>query len=160
MSHKWQNTECSLCRLVRRPEHLIGRHCGISRQTEGLHSVITWSVSQSVLRHRVLYKFLLCSVLCFMTRVSQCPINPPSEHPVLCHLTYTLSHFAKMRQPVNSGSQQSMRYTTYQPNSTTCQFQMETVRYRYYSILNFTVARNFIVLFLLIQHLAQSHFAG
>jgi hypothetical protein len=27
--------ECSLCRLIRRPEHLIGRHCGISRQTEG-----------------------------------------------------------------------------------------------------------------------------
>jgi hypothetical protein len=26
---------CSLWRLIRRPEHLIGRHCGISRQTEG-----------------------------------------------------------------------------------------------------------------------------
>jgi hypothetical protein len=27
--------ECSLRRLIRRPEHLIGRHCGISGQTEG-----------------------------------------------------------------------------------------------------------------------------
>jgi hypothetical protein len=56
--------ECLLRRLIRRPEHLIARHSGISRQTEGIHSVITWSVSQSVLRHRVLYKLLLCSVLC------------------------------------------------------------------------------------------------
>jgi hypothetical protein len=27
--------ECSLYRLIKRPEHLIVRHCGISRQTEG-----------------------------------------------------------------------------------------------------------------------------
>jgi hypothetical protein len=26
---------CSFCRLIRRPEHLIGRLYGISRQTEG-----------------------------------------------------------------------------------------------------------------------------
>jgi hypothetical protein len=40
-------TECSLCRLIGRPEYLIGRHCGISWQTGG-HSVTTWAVSQSL----------------------------------------------------------------------------------------------------------------
>jgi hypothetical protein len=51
-------TECSLCRLISCPgsfpESSIGRHCKIPRQTEVIHSVITWLVSQSVLRHRVL----------------------------------------------------------------------------------------------------------
>jgi hypothetical protein len=28
------DVDCSLCILVRRSEHLIGRHCGNSRQTE------------------------------------------------------------------------------------------------------------------------------
>jgi hypothetical protein len=41
------NMECSLCRLIRRPEHLIGRHCGISRQTEG-HSFGDHLISKSV----------------------------------------------------------------------------------------------------------------
>jgi hypothetical protein len=55
---------CSLCRLIRRPEHLIGRHCDISRQTEG-HSfyghLISWSVSvtpSSVIEASI----VLCSV--------------------------------------------------------------------------------------------------
>jgi hypothetical protein len=39
--------ECSSCRLIRRPEHLIGRHCGISRQTEG-HSFGDHLISESV----------------------------------------------------------------------------------------------------------------
>jgi hypothetical protein len=39
--------ECSLRRLIRRPEHLIGRHCGISRQTEG-HSFGDHLISESV----------------------------------------------------------------------------------------------------------------
>jgi hypothetical protein len=44
--------ECSLCRLVRRPEHL---NTMVSPgKLKVIHSVITWSVSQSVLRHRVL----------------------------------------------------------------------------------------------------------
>jgi hypothetical protein len=41
------NIECSLCRLIRRPEHLIGRHCGVSRQTEG-HSFCDHLISESV----------------------------------------------------------------------------------------------------------------
>jgi hypothetical protein len=62
-----------------------------------IYSVISRLVSQSVLRHRVLYKFLFCSVLylydscesmfnqpalfcVFMTRVSQCPISLRSVH--------------------------------------------------------------------------------
>jgi hypothetical protein len=39
--------ECSLCRLIRRPEHLIGRHCCISRQTEG-HSFGDHLIIESV----------------------------------------------------------------------------------------------------------------
>jgi hypothetical protein len=42
------NIECSLCRLIRCPEHLIGRHCGISRQTEG-HSFGDRLISESVI---------------------------------------------------------------------------------------------------------------
>jgi hypothetical protein len=38
---------CSFCRLIRRPEHLIGRHYGISRQTEG-HSFGDHLISGSV----------------------------------------------------------------------------------------------------------------
>jgi hypothetical protein len=57
--------ECSLRRFIRRPEHYIDTHCGISRQTENhIHSVFTWSVNQSVLCHRMLHELLLCSVLC------------------------------------------------------------------------------------------------
>jgi hypothetical protein len=36
-----------LCRLIRRPDRLIGRHCGISRQTEG-HSFGDHLTSESV----------------------------------------------------------------------------------------------------------------
>jgi hypothetical protein len=43
----WIYRECSLCRLIRRPQHLIGRHCGISRQTEG-HSLGDHVISESV----------------------------------------------------------------------------------------------------------------
>jgi hypothetical protein len=39
--------ECSLYRLIRRPEHLIGRHSGTSRQTEG-HSFGDHLISESV----------------------------------------------------------------------------------------------------------------
>jgi hypothetical protein len=45
---KFLDTECSFCRLIRRPEHLIGRHCGISRQTEG-HSFGDHLLSESVI---------------------------------------------------------------------------------------------------------------
>jgi hypothetical protein len=39
--------ECSLCRLIRHPEHLIGRHCGISEKTVG-HSFGDHLISESV----------------------------------------------------------------------------------------------------------------
>jgi hypothetical protein len=63
----WQYTECSFCRLIRRPgsflESLIGRQCGSPRQTEG-HSFGDHLIS-AVLRHQVLQKLpaiVLCSV--------------------------------------------------------------------------------------------------
>jgi hypothetical protein len=62
--------ECSLYRLIRRPEHLIGRHCGISRQTEG-HSFGDHLISESVsvTQSRVIFS---CALLCvFMTRPDQ-----------------------------------------------------------------------------------------
>jgi hypothetical protein len=39
--------ECSLCRFIRCPEHLIGRLCGISQQIEG-HSFGDHLISESV----------------------------------------------------------------------------------------------------------------
>jgi hypothetical protein len=53
---------CSFCRLISRPEYLIGRHWYLPANWRS-HSVITWAVSQSVLCHGVLQKLLLC-VLC------------------------------------------------------------------------------------------------
>jgi hypothetical protein len=38
---------CSLCRLTGRPEHLIDKHCGISRQAEG-HSFGDHLISELV----------------------------------------------------------------------------------------------------------------
>jgi hypothetical protein len=67
-------------RLIRRPEHLIGRHCGISRQNEG-HSFGDHLISESVSitpSSVIEASIVLCSV--FMTRVSQCPISLRSEH--------------------------------------------------------------------------------
>jgi hypothetical protein len=74
------STVCSLCRLIRRPEHIIGRHCGISRQTEG-HSfgdhLISESVSatpSSVIEASV----VLCSVCLWLLWVnvqSACTLN-------------------------------------------------------------------------------------
>jgi hypothetical protein len=55
---------CSLCRLIRRPEHLIGRHCGISWQTES-HSFGDHLISElvSVTTSSVIEaSILLCSV--------------------------------------------------------------------------------------------------
>jgi hypothetical protein len=44
---KLQYIECSLCRLIRPPERLIGRHCGIHRHTEG-HSFGDHVIIESV----------------------------------------------------------------------------------------------------------------
>jgi hypothetical protein len=68
------NIECSLCRLIRRPEHLIGRQCGISRHTD--HSFGDHLIE--------CYRSFYCALFCvFMTRVSQCPISLRSEHLIL-----------------------------------------------------------------------------
>jgi hypothetical protein len=53
-------------------QNILSADTGISRRTEGL---ITWSVRQSVLYHRVWYKLLLCSVRCLSWLVS---VNVPS----------------------------------------------------------------------------------
>jgi hypothetical protein len=71
--------ECSLCRLIRRPEHLISRHRGISSQTEG-HSFGDHLISESVSvtpSSVIEASIVLCCV--FMTRVSRCPISLRSE---------------------------------------------------------------------------------
>jgi hypothetical protein len=55
---------CSFCTLIRRPEHLIGRQCGISRQTEG-HSFGDHLISESVsvtLSSVIEASTVLCSV--------------------------------------------------------------------------------------------------
>jgi hypothetical protein len=56
--------ERSLCRLIRRPEYLIGRHCSISRQTEG-HAFGDHLISESVgvtLSSVIEASIMLCSV--------------------------------------------------------------------------------------------------
>jgi hypothetical protein len=77
--------ECSLRKLIRRPELLIGRHGGIFRQTEG-HSFGDHLISESVsvMQSSVIEASIYCALFCvFMTRESQCPISLLSEHPVL-----------------------------------------------------------------------------
>jgi hypothetical protein len=82
-SIKWHTIRCSFCRLIRRPEHLIGRHCGISRQTEG-HSFGDHLSSESV---RVTpssvteASIVLCSVSLWLVWVnvqSACALNTRS----------------------------------------------------------------------------------
>jgi hypothetical protein len=72
--------ECSFCRLIRRPEHLIGKRVGISRQTEGLSfggHLINESVSvtpSSVTEASI----VLCSVSLWLVWVSvqsACALN-------------------------------------------------------------------------------------
>jgi hypothetical protein len=68
---------CSLCRLIRRPEHLIGRHWYLPANWR-------WSPHQWVSQCYVIecYRSFYCALLCvFMTHVSQCEIGLRSEHP-------------------------------------------------------------------------------
>jgi hypothetical protein len=71
---------CSFCTLIRCPEHLIGRHCGISRQTEG-HSFDDHLNSESVRvtpSSVVEASIVLCSVslwLMFVSVQSACSLN-------------------------------------------------------------------------------------
>jgi hypothetical protein len=55
-----------------------------------IHSVITWSVGQSMLRHRVWQKLLLCLFCVFMTRVGQCLISLRAQQPLDLHLLISL----------------------------------------------------------------------
>jgi hypothetical protein len=78
--------ECSLCRLIRRPEHPIGRHWYLPANWRSLIrcSPDQW-VSQCYAIER--YRSFYCALFCvFMTRVSQCPISLRSEHPVVLQL--------------------------------------------------------------------------
>jgi hypothetical protein len=68
-------TECSLCRLIRRPgsfsERSVGRHCGIPRQTED-HSFSEHLISESVsvMPSSVIEASFYCSLICvFMAHV-------------------------------------------------------------------------------------------
>jgi hypothetical protein len=64
-------TECSLCRLIRRPgsfsERPIGIHSGISRRTEG-HSFGDHPISESVsvTPSNVIEASFYCALCCFM----------------------------------------------------------------------------------------------
>jgi hypothetical protein len=69
---------CSFCRLIRRLQYLIGnRQTMISpSKLKVIHSVIVWTVGQSVLRHRMWQKLLLCSVLCLYDSCESMPNQP------------------------------------------------------------------------------------
>jgi hypothetical protein len=49
-----------------------------------IHSVITWSVRQSVLRHQMLQKLLLCSVLCLYDSCESLSNQPALWTPGIC----------------------------------------------------------------------------
>jgi hypothetical protein len=98
------NTGCSFCRLIRGPEHLIGRHCGISRKTEG-HS-FRWSPDLWVCQPYAIEcdRSFYCALFCVsMIRVSQCPISLRSGHPVhsvnSCPTTRTQRRSSLVYQP-------------------------------------------------------------
>jgi hypothetical protein len=74
--------ECLLCRLIRRPEHLIGRHWHLPANWR---SFIRWSPDQWVSQCYAIecYRNFYCALFCiFMTRVSECPMSLRSEHTV------------------------------------------------------------------------------
>jgi hypothetical protein len=54
-----------------------------------IYSVITRSVSQSVLRHRVLQKLLLCSVLCLYDSCESMPNQPTLWTPDIIFLEFS-----------------------------------------------------------------------
>jgi hypothetical protein len=64
-----------ICRLIRRPEHLIGRHWYLP---ENRSSFISWSPDQWVSQCYAIECDIsfCCALFCvFMTRVRQCPIS-------------------------------------------------------------------------------------
>jgi hypothetical protein len=73
---------CSFCRLIRRPERLIGRHWYLPANWRSLIrcSPDQWvSHCYTIKCDRSFYRALFCV---FMTRVSQCPISLRAEHPI------------------------------------------------------------------------------
>jgi hypothetical protein len=76
---------CSFCRLMRRPEHLIGRHWYLPANWR---SFIRWPPNQWVSQCYVIEcdRSFYCALFCvFMTRVSHCPISLRAEHPIHSH---------------------------------------------------------------------------
>jgi hypothetical protein len=72
---------CSFCRLIGRPEHIIGRHLYLP---ESCRSFIRWSPDQWVSQcYAIECDRSFYSQFCvFMTLVSQCSINLCAEHPL------------------------------------------------------------------------------
>jgi hypothetical protein len=79
--HSWY-IGCSLCRLITRPEHLIGRRWYLPANWS---SFIRWSPDHWVSQCYAIecYRSFYCALFCvFMTRVCQCPISLRAEHPI------------------------------------------------------------------------------
>jgi hypothetical protein len=82
--------ECSLCRLIRRLEHLIGRHWYLPANWR---SFIRWSPDQWVSQRYAIERdrSFYCALFCvFMSRVSQCPMSLRSEHPIVWYSPWGL----------------------------------------------------------------------
>jgi hypothetical protein len=74
--------KCSLCRLIGRTEHLIGRHWYLPANWR---SFFRWSSEQWVSQCYATEcdRSFYCALFCvFMTRVSQCPTSQRAEHPL------------------------------------------------------------------------------
>jgi hypothetical protein len=72
--------ECYFCRLIRRPEHLMGRHWCLPANWRPF---FRWSPDQWVSQCYVIEfdRSFYCALFCvFITRVSQCPIRLRSEN--------------------------------------------------------------------------------
>jgi hypothetical protein len=77
---------CSFFRLIRRPEHLIGRHCYLPANWR---SFIWWSPDQCVSHCYAIVcdRNFYCALFCvFMTHVSKCSISLRAEHPLFIYI--------------------------------------------------------------------------
>jgi hypothetical protein len=86
-AHISQYIDCSLCRLIRCPEHLIGRHWFLPANWR---SFIRWSPDQWDRQCYPIecYRNFYCALVCvFMIRVSQCSISLRSEYPIYNYTT-------------------------------------------------------------------------
>jgi hypothetical protein len=71
--------ECSLCGIIRRPEHLSGRHRSLPANWR---SFVQWSPDQWVSQCYAIEcdRIFYCALFCvFMTRVSRCPFSLCAE---------------------------------------------------------------------------------